>query len=96
MRGRRNSARGVSRASGERRGSDAAIAVLVPPAFGVFGGSFMHASEILAAIPALLLVHARCTGILRLLLLGALPILVAFRGGRRLREWTEALVRVGP
>jgi hypothetical protein len=43
------------------RYDDLALAVLVPPAFAVFGGSFVHVEQIAAAVPAclLLVTHAQ-------------------------------------
>lgn len=38
---------------------DAAFAVLIPPAFSLLGGSFVHTGEIAAAIPAALLLFTR-------------------------------------
>ena len=60
-----------------RRSDDAAFAVLIPPAFAVFGGAFMHYTEIMAAIPAALLVYTRASGLLRSVILAAI-VLLAF------------------
>jgi hypothetical protein len=60
-----------------RRSGDAAFAVLIPPAFAVFGGAFMHYTEIMAAIPAALLAYTRATGPLRTAMLTAI-VLLAF------------------
>ncbi|HEV3152350.1 MAG TPA: glycosyltransferase 87 family protein [Candidatus Baltobacteraceae bacterium] len=38
--------------------ADAAYAVLIPPAFAVFGGTFIHYTEIVAALPAALLLYS--------------------------------------
>jgi hypothetical protein len=42
-----------------RRFNEPALLVLVPPAFSLFGGSFVHVTEIAAAVPACLLIFAR-------------------------------------
>lgn len=42
-----------------RRYGDPALTVLMPPAFALLGGSFVHTPEIAAAIPAALLLFAR-------------------------------------
>jgi hypothetical protein len=44
-----------------RRSRDIAYAVLVPPAFAVFGGSFMHYTEIIAALGAAAMLAVRAT-----------------------------------
>lgn len=60
-----------------RRSGDTAFAALIPPAFAVFGGAFMHYTEIMVAIPAALLVLTRASGLLRSIMLAAI-ILLAF------------------
>jgi len=42
-----------------RRYEEPALAVLVPPAFSLLGGSFVHTAEIAAAVPAALLLFTR-------------------------------------
>jgi Glycosyltransferase family 87 len=42
-----------------RRYADPAMVVLVPPAFALLGGSFVHTNEIAAAVPACLLLFTR-------------------------------------
>jgi len=58
-----------------KRTGDRAYAILLPPAFAVFGGTFMHYTQIMIAIPAALLIArhgsgraraAACTAILLL------------------------------
>ncbi len=44
-----------------RRSKDMAYAVLVPPAFAVFGGSFIHYTEIIVAVAAAALLAVRAT-----------------------------------
>lgn len=64
-----------------RRYGDAAMAVLVPPAFSLLGGSFVHTGEIAAAVPACLLLFTRATvyrgWLLAALLLLAVPWMLA-------------------
>lgn len=43
----------------QRRFDEPALAVLVPPAFALLGGSFVHTAEIAAAVPAALLLATR-------------------------------------
>ena len=38
---------------------DAAVIVLIPPAFGVFGGVHVHFQQLAIAFPAILYVYAR-------------------------------------
>lgn len=66
-----------------RRFNDDACLALVPPGFAVFGGSFMHYSEILAALPAALLLLRYLRGNLRAMLIAAM-LLLAF-------PWTGVL-----
>jgi hypothetical protein len=66
-----------------RRNGDAAYAPLIPPAFAVFGGSFMHYTEIIVALGAAMLLAVRATSRARglfscALLLLALPWLWIF------------------
>ncbi len=64
---------GVSAARGLFvRWGDAAHAALIPPAFVVFGGTFVHYTQIMIAIPAALLLYARVRGYAR----GALALAV--------------------
>jgi hypothetical protein len=42
-----------------RRYDEPALTLLVPPAFAVFGGSFVHTAELAAAVPAALLLFTR-------------------------------------
>lgn len=58
-----------------KRSSDGAYAVLVPPAFAVFGGSFMHYTEIIVALGAATLLAARTASRGRALFAGALLLL---------------------
>lgn len=58
-----------------RRFGDVAFTVLVPPAFAVFGGSFMHYTEIIAALGAATLLAVRVTGRARMLCAAALLLL---------------------
>jgi hypothetical protein len=44
-----------------RRFEEPALAVFVPPAFSLLGGSFVHTAEIAAAVPAALLLATRTT-----------------------------------
>ena len=46
-----------------RRYGGAGLAVLVPPAFSLFGGSFVHTAEIAAAVPAALLLATRSSAL---------------------------------
>ncbi len=45
-----------------RRGGSAALVALLPPAFAVVGGPFVHVVQIAAALPAALLLRARISG----------------------------------
>lgn len=56
---------------------DDAYAVLVPPAFAVLGGTFMHYTQIMIAIPAALLLFAHSAGRTRSIF-GAAFLLLAF------------------
>ena len=58
------------------RFDDRAFSIFVPAGFAVIGGPFMHYSEIVLALPALMLLYARSEGVLRTVL-GAAVILVA-------------------
>lgn len=58
-----------------RRFNDDACMALVPPAFAVFLGSFMHYSEILAALPAAVLLLRYLRGNLRVMLVAAILLL---------------------
>jgi hypothetical protein len=66
-----------------RRFNDDACLALVPAGFAVFGGSFMHYSEILAALPAAVLLLRYLRGNLRGMLIAAV-LLIAF-------PWTGVL-----
>lgn len=66
-----------------RRFRDDAYIALVPPALAVFGGAFIHYSEILAALPACCLLLAQVRGTQRTLLALA-ALLLAF-------PWSGAL-----
>lgn len=55
---------------------DLAYAALVPAAFAVTGGTFMHYTQIMAAIPAALLLYEQRDGTARKLLAGALLLLI--------------------
>lgn len=68
-----------------RRLRDDAYIALVPPALAVFGGSFIHYSEILAAIPACVLLLVNARGALRTLLITAV-VLIAFPWGAALTQ----------
>jgi hypothetical protein len=57
-----------------RRYAQPAMTILVPPAFSLLGGSFVHTAEIAAAVPAALLLFAHA-GALRAWLLAALVLL---------------------
>ncbi|HEV3090944.1 MAG TPA: glycosyltransferase 87 family protein [Candidatus Cybelea sp.] len=57
-----------------RRYGEPALAVLVPPAISLLGGSFVHTAEIAAAVPAALLLFGKSAQ-LRGWLLGALVLL---------------------
>jgi hypothetical protein len=57
-----------------RRYDEPALAVLIPPAFSLLGGSFVHTGEIAAAVPAALLLYTRAVT-LRPWLLAALVLL---------------------
>jgi hypothetical protein len=57
-----------------RRFEEPALAVLVPPAFSLLGGSFVHTAEIAAAVPAALLLATRSSA-LRPLCIGAALLL---------------------
>ena len=46
-----------------RRYEEPALAVLVPPAFSLLGGSFVHTAEIAAAVPAALLLATRSSAL---------------------------------
>jgi hypothetical protein len=46
-----------------RRYEEPALAVLVPPAFSLLGGSFVHTAEIAAAVPAALLLVVRASAL---------------------------------
>ncbi|HEY9179711.1 MAG TPA: hypothetical protein VIO32_03265, partial [Candidatus Baltobacteraceae bacterium] len=59
------------------RRRDAAYAALIPPAFAVLGGTFMHYTQIMVAIPAALLLWAHSTGRVRTLFAVAF-LLLAF------------------
>ncbi len=56
---------------------DAAYAVLVPPAFAVLGGTFVHLTQIMIAIPAALLLFDRARGAARVTF-GVAALLIAF------------------
>jgi hypothetical protein len=58
-----------------RRSGDAAYVVLIPPAFAVFGGSFMHYTEIIVALGAAAVLSVRATPRVRILFAGALLLL---------------------
>jgi hypothetical protein len=45
-----------------KRHGDRAYPALIPPAFAVLGGTFMHYTQIMIAIPAALLLYQRSTG----------------------------------
>ena len=60
-----------------RRTRDVAYAALIPPAFVVLGGSFMHYTEIMLALPAAALLLANARGAMRIVFAAAL-LLVAF------------------
>lgn len=66
-----------------RRFNDDACLALIPAGFAVFGGSFMHYSEILAALPAAVLLLRYLRGNLRAMLVAAI-LLLAF-------PWTGVL-----
>ncbi len=59
---------------------DAAYAALVPPAFAVFGGTFMHLTQIMIAIPAALLLFDRSRAAARWVFAAA-ALLIAFPWG---------------
>jgi hypothetical protein len=65
------------------RRRDPAYAALVPPAFAVLGGTFMHYTQIMVAIPAAMLLLQRATGYARSIFAIALMLLVI--------PWTWAL-----
>jgi hypothetical protein len=58
-----------------RRSGDSAYLVLLPPAFAVFGGSFMHYTEIIVALGAAALIAVRATLRARTLFATALLLL---------------------
>ncbi len=60
-----------------KRSGDDAYAALVPPAFAVLGGTFMHYTQIMAAIPAVVLLVLQQTGRARFVF-GAALLLLAF------------------
>jgi hypothetical protein len=60
-----------------KRTGDAAHAVLVPPAFAVLGGTFMHYTQIMIAIPAALLLYEQSSERTRPVF-GASLLLLAF------------------
>jgi hypothetical protein len=59
------------------RSGDLAYAALIPPAFAVFGGTFMHLTQIMIALPAALLLFDRARGSARWTF-GAAAVLLAF------------------
>ena len=59
-----------------RRYGEPALVVLVPPAFSLLGGAFVHTGEIAAAVPASLLVFTRATAYRSALLLALLLLAV--------------------
>jgi hypothetical protein len=62
---------------------DLAYAVLIPPAFAVLGGTFMHYTQIMVAIPAALLLLQNASGRARRMFAAALLLLAV--------PWTWAL-----
>ncbi|HKU68618.1 MAG TPA: glycosyltransferase 87 family protein [Candidatus Baltobacteraceae bacterium] len=58
------------------RRNDAAYAALVPPAFAVLGGTFMHYTQIMVAIPAALLLYRQSAGSARAIFGAAFLLLV--------------------
>lgn len=68
-----------------RRFRDDAYVALLPPALVVFGGSFIHYSEILAAIPACILLLGNARGAMRTLVIAA-TVLLAFPWGGALTQ----------
>ncbi len=58
-----------------KRTENAAFLACVPPAFAVFGGTFIHITQIAAAIPAAVLLVAYSTRIYRILAIAVLVVL---------------------